>query len=343
MDIKKGDKVKFLNESGGGLVVKIIGNGQVLVQIEDGFEIPVMASQLVVTESSGSKEISKNEHPTNDPPLKEIKEKAAESKSFGNISPLNKDDSVVKPFFAFVPLSQNFEADKELKFDLYLLNDGSLYLYYTVAFEKYERCELIEKGELEPEVKVKIGTFNLLQLLSLDGIILNFLIYDKKDYSNCFPIHYRINMKSLYLKRETNYKENDFFYEPALIFDILKENEEEDKAVSQKNKLSVEKPKVEKKESDIEEVDLHIEKIMDDFTNLSSGEIVNIQMARFTTALEVAITAKTKRVVFIHGVGNGKLKYELRKTLDTKYHELTYQDASYAEYGYGATLVILRK
>ena len=58
MDIKKGDKVKFLNESGGGLVVRIIGNGKVLVQIEDGFEIPVITSQLIKTESSGEKEIS---------------------------------------------------------------------------------------------------------------------------------------------------------------------------------------------------------------------------------------------------------------------------------------------
>ena len=38
-----------------------------------------------------------------------------------------------------------------------------------------------------------------------------------------------------------------------------------------------------------------------------------------------------------------EIRYELRKTLDTKYPDLKYQDASFAEYGYGATLVIIRK
>ena len=75
---------------------------------------------------------------------------------------------------------------------------------------------------------------------------------------------------------------------------------------------------------------------------LSNGEIVNIQMDRFETSLETAIRAKTQRIVFIHGVGNGKLKHELRKTLERKYPDLKYQDASFKEYGYGATMVYLK-
>jgi dsDNA-specific endonuclease/ATPase MutS2 len=58
--------------------------------------------------------------------------------------------------------------------------------------------------------------------------------------------------------------------------------------------------------------------------------------------LEGAIKSKVKRIVFIHGVGNGKLKFELRKLLDTTYAKLRYQDASFKEYGYGATLVMLK-
>jgi dsDNA-specific endonuclease/ATPase MutS2 len=122
----------------------------------------------------------------------------------------------------------------------------------------------------------------------------------------------------------------------ASAVEFLKEKYEIDQKPAEK-KIKVENPT-----SDIEEVDLHIEEIIDNFANLSNGEIVNIQLARFTTALEGAILSKTKRIVFIHGVGNGKLKYELCKTLDTKYPDLKYQDASYAEYGFGATMVFLK-
>ncbi len=341
MEFKKGDKVKFLNEAGGGVVSKVLENGQVLVQIEDGFEIPVIASQIFKTESSGSKEIVKNEQQFSKQVSNEQKAKIPDSNANANKSVVIKKKLTAKPYFAIVPLTDNFTSEKDIQFDLFLLNDGGLYFYYTVAFEKFNNCELIEKGELEPEMKVKIGTFGLLQLLSLDAIILEFLIYNLKEYENKQPIHYRINMKSLFLKRGNNYIENDFFYEPALIFDIQNEFKKNEIIVPVKEKLTIEKP-IPKNNNDLEEVDLHIEEIMDDFANLSNGEIINIQLARFTTALEGAIHVKTKRIVFIHGVGNGKLKYELCKTLDSKYPDLKYQDASYAEYGFGATMVLIR-
>ncbi len=88
-------------------------------------------------------------------------------------------------------------------------------------------------------------------------------------------------------------------------------------------------------------MDLHIETLIDDHQGISNGEILEIQMGRFQTALKTAIIHKTKRIVFIHGVGNGKLKHEIRRTLDRKHPDLKYQDASFREYGYGATMVII--
>ena len=92
----------------------------------------------------------------------------------------------------------------------------------------------------------------------------------------------------------------------------------------------------------IEEIDLHIRSILQDYQELSSGEILGVQMARFTTALEGAIKHKQKKIVFIHGKGAGKLKYEMQKKLKEDYPGLKYQDASFKEYGYGATLVIIK-
>ena len=104
----------------------------------------------------------------------------------------------------------------------------------------------------------------------------------------------------------------------------------------------VRKPKPEKKNSDISEIDLHITEILDDHRGMSNGEILQVQLDRFTTTLEGALKTDQKRIVFIHGLGNGKLKFEVRKLLDTKYNHLKYQDASFKEYGYGATMVILK-
>ena len=44
MKFKVGDRVKFLNENGGGVVSKIVSPSMVNVAIEDGFEIPSISS-----------------------------------------------------------------------------------------------------------------------------------------------------------------------------------------------------------------------------------------------------------------------------------------------------------
>ena len=87
---------------------------------------------------------------------------------------------------------------------------------------------------------------------------------------------------------------------------------------------------------------MHIEELVDSWSNLSPGEILNIQLARFETALQGGIKSNTKKMVFIHGVGNGKLKFEIHKLLDSRFAGLKYQDASFKEYGFGATLVYIK-
>jgi hypothetical protein len=349
MELKTGDKVKFLNDFGGGIVVRITDAKQAIVQIEDGFEIPVLISELIKTESSGEKEtrsVTTERKVVQSPaPQKPKVEASVEIKTESEISAIRKKE-LVKPLFAIVPLTEKLDAENA-NFDLFLLNDGNFYFYYTFGLEKFGRTKLIEKGELEPEMKVKLGTYDFNELTSVQSINIDLLVYAENDYKYHPPIPYKFELKSFNLLRSVNYTENDFFYESAYIADLAVNYALQDvnmkKVLAQKEKIADTQRKTEVKNPDIEEVDLHIESIVDDHSKMSNGEIITTQMARFTTSLEGAINGKTKKIVFIHGVGNGKLRYELRKTLENKYSNLQFQDASYAEYGFGATLVILRR
>ena len=51
MKFNVGDKVRFLNESGGGIITRIINPNLVSVAIEDGFDIPTLASNLIRLET----------------------------------------------------------------------------------------------------------------------------------------------------------------------------------------------------------------------------------------------------------------------------------------------------
>lgn len=111
--------------------------------------------------------------------------------------------------------------------------------------------------------------------------------------------------------------------------------------------LGVEIPKEEpkksnynSKKSDEEVVDLHASEILDSTDGMTSGEILNAQLSRFDIAMSLAVkSGKHGRIVFVHGVGSGKLKYELQKALKRDYPKLAYQDASFKEYGYGAIMI----
>ena len=47
-EFKIGDRVNFLSSTGGGKVTKIIDSRMVMVEVEDGFELPTLISELVL-------------------------------------------------------------------------------------------------------------------------------------------------------------------------------------------------------------------------------------------------------------------------------------------------------
>ena len=91
------------------------------------------------------------------------------------------------------------------------------------------------------------------------------------------------------------------------------------------------------------EVDLHVTELIDDVKGLSNKEILDIQLGKVETEMKAAIKSHVKRIVFIHGLGQGVLKQEVVKILKSKFPKYYFQDASFKEYGYGATMVILKR
>ena len=90
------------------------------------------------------------------------------------------------------------------------------------------------------------------------------------------------------------------------------------------------------------EVDLHIENLIDSHRGMPNYQIVDVQMARFRRSMNIAISRNMKRVVFIHGVGAGVLREEIRTELRSIYPQYEFLDGSYQRYGAGATEVLLR-
>jgi dsDNA-specific endonuclease/ATPase MutS2 len=90
------------------------------------------------------------------------------------------------------------------------------------------------------------------------------------------------------------------------------------------------------------EVDLHIGALLDDTRGMSNAEMLNYQLDKFRETLEQYKNKREQRIVFIHGKGDGVLRKAILDELHRKHPTYRHQDASFQEYGFGATMVTIK-
>ena len=100
-------------------------------------------------------------------------------------------------------------------------------------------------------------------------------------------------------------------------------------------------PKLQKG-SDILEVDLHADSLLETTAGMNSFDILNYQLGVVRKTLDAHIKEKGKKIVFIHGKGEGVLRNAISQELRRKYPRCVSQDASFQKYGFGATMVIIK-
>ena len=87
-------------------------------------------------------------------------------------------------------------------------------------------------------------------------------------------------------------------------------------------------------------IDLHMENLMDTHHHMANHQIVLFQLDYCKRGIDKHINKGTREFVIIHGVGNGKLKEEVRHLLHS-YPSLSYMDEHYSDRGMGATKVFI--
>ena len=88
-------------------------------------------------------------------------------------------------------------------------------------------------------------------------------------------------------------------------------------------------------------VDLHASELLDSTAGLSPADILNLQIDRFAEVMQANLRFPGTKIVFIHGKGEGVLRQALMKELTHRFKGHDVQDASFREYGFGATQVTI--
>lgn len=346
MAFKIGDKVKLLNEAGGGYVTKIISPSMVEVSVEDGFNIPYSTRELLKVEDQGIASQFFDEDFGVQPDITEDQNNNPNQIS----TELFKRQSLdLKKgiYLAFVPQDQRWLMTGLI--DVYILNHSEYDILFSLYLLKDNQFVNKEYDVAGPHNKFLIDTIDREDINDwLKGQLQ--VIFIKEDMEKVIsPLNKSFQIKGAKFYQENNFKHIDLLEANSLVVELITMDyqqmisknseelkdlkiEESPKAKVKQQKSLIQKYKIAPLEA---EVDLHISALSDDFKHMKPHEILEEQLQFFNKTIEDAMLHQYTKIIYIHGIGNGSLKKKLKDEL-RGYEEIEVRDASFQQYGYGA-------
>lgn len=328
MKLRIGDKVRFLNEVGEGVITRFKDKQTVYVEMPDGFEIPYLTKQLVPVHT----ELILN------PEVENI-----------DMVP----ESVLTDTVYFI-----IEPDHEMPllvsdYKFYLFNSSSYYVCFTYSVKDDSHFQTLKHGELGAYQKVFLKQVKKNFFAEYAYHKIECLFYKNSHYKSQLPLAEVLFINDRIISESSLVKHTEFAR--AVYGFVLKDDFMDNDVVEQRlsneditrlksikefkqpMKVSVAKQKI----KDLtREIDLHIEELMDSYSGLTNAQILAIQLEHFEKELDYCLNNGIKKLIVIHGVGNGKLKQEITAILKTV-DDISFYDASYKNYGFGATEIMI--
>ena len=393
-----GDKVRFLNTTGGGKIAGFQGKDLVLVCDDDGFEIPTLRSEIVVVETDNYNLVRKpvpskerastsesdglshtsikaalaahaaaangGENGAPEEKLLEDESEPADKEITFQPRPLERRGAdQVNFYIGFLPVDSR--ALSQTEFEVYLINDSNLYVRFLLLTQEGEQYSLRHEGLVLPNQKLLLDTIGHADLPQWERLTFQLLAYKTdKPFALKSPMNITLRVDGTKFYKLHCFAASDFFNDPALVRSLVSEDRpaqsvsiaaetvEEALITPEVVRQSAERLKqqparamdksVTLDRNAIVEVDLHADVLLDSTRGLTNVDILTVQIKAFHDTMRQYAKDKGRRIVFIHGKGEGVLRATLLKELKNHYRHCTHQDASFREYGFGATMVTVR-
>lgn len=351
MSVKTGDKVRFLNSVGGGVVRSFRGKDTVMVEDEDGFEIPALIREVVVVDSLDSQAVAQKPKPQ---PAAEAPKAPVAPEEEPEIEETLEGERL-NVFLAYLPIDP--KAFQQTGYEAYFINESNYFLFFNYMNRHNNSWASRYNGLIEPNTKIFLEEFEKQELNDLERVCIQFVAFKKdKPYTLKNAVSVELSIDTVKFYKLHCFMPNDFFDEDALIFPVVRDDLPEKELLvsatelqeAMQQKIRIDKPaprqlaKKTHETAPVVEVDLHISQLLDNTHGLSHTDMLNYQLDKFREVLAQYADHKGQKIVFIHGKGEGVLRHAIEKELKTRYKQYFFQDASFREYGFGATMVTIK-
>ncbi len=350
MSVKVGDRIRFLNDIGGGVVTGFKSTSEVLVEQEDGFEFPFPISECVVVESgsSGSTQpvvaqaIAKNDRAT------VVQHSRITTEDRGYL------------YLAFAPVDMVHLDESAVR--VYLVNNGELSRYFSIMSCKASSVEYTcrKSGVIAPNERILVEELPRQNLIQIENLCVQMIgLRSVGTFKVEPPIDKRVNIKLVKFSKRNCFSYNSSLGCEAMVVELSTSGEQQ-KDVSKDSITLDNLRKALSKQSTIGsstqsqrssstatatpqllEIDLHIGNLLDSTAGMSSGDILEYQLAHFRQVVAINERYRGMKLVFIHGKGEGVLRNALLKEIKRMGREKRCQEASFKKYGFGALMLTI--
>lgn len=353
MKFKAGDKVKFLNDTGGGVIRAVLDSKMVSIETDDGFEMPVLASELIPDMRAGEQHLpaASNGAVTASPAGESAKEQEEDRVTL--INPWGKIREEEGIYLGYEPHETQWVLTGLM--DIYLINHTSNDLVFNLFLQQEGKIRGVDFSFVPARSKMLLGTIDRDEIENWTRGYLQIMFHHDAPDAVYFPVHTVIDIKASRFFSEGSYRDSGMLHgraiivsiAPAITFEVAslekRERKKERENKAQPSQLTREKALIDKHRTAFGEavVDLHIGELVDNISGLSSHDMFTIQLSYFKNALESALQNDYRKVTFIHGVGNGVLKNALVEELKA-YESTENKMAAISKFGVGALDVLIR-
>lgn len=359
MDIQLniGDKVRFLNTTGGGIVRKVLrSSGVVYVEDESGFEIPVLFNEVIKVEDStvsAPPEKRKNQEDLTSSPKVQTKEKHLPSPKRGS----DPSGELLNISLCYLPEEGGHIG--QCHYEVYLVNDSNYDIFVTYTSGHSAAQELRYAGIVPFDSSEMLESFSPEELSDRSRNTFQIIAFKEEGipYRPKRTIDVELKVDGARFFKENAFVETPYFDDRAIIFELVKDDQalvtnkidaEKLAAEMMSSKVIPEKkqtlPEPPQKPNEKLVIDLHIHEVVDSTVGLEPRDMLELQLKRVEEVLRAhrKPSFKGKKIIFIHGKGEGVLRQAVLDLLRRKYPKYDLQDASFQEYGFGATQVTIR-
>ncbi len=220
--MKIGDTVRFLSEVGGGTVSGFQGKNIVLVQDEDGFEIPMQLKDVVLVPK-----VEEEEKPRPIPaPKSERQEPAVREEKPITFKPKpleRREGERLNLYLSFLP--DDVKEISSTGFESYLVNDSNYYMQVSVLSAQGAGWRLRFCGVVEPNSKLFVEAFDRSEVNDLEHLCIQAIAWKQDKPFQLKPAvttELRLNLTKFYKLHV--FHPNEFFGEPNWTEDVIRDD-----------------------------------------------------------------------------------------------------------------------